>query len=338
MYRVARPHHLVQLFYLCAALSGHIHRFGLADPQCLPSILWSSYFAPHVDTIDDLLAKPMVDFDPEVHNQDLIGFFTSIPVSRILSSVSEVVQLYISKHRGDIQTDAFSVRLDLQDTKLRIWKGRQRQGAKKTYLVYLRDVVGICRLSCECSVFAVMGKVFDSNAVLLLGTRFPPCSRTVSLLEQHFLEQHPTLLQQLGPFYCVRYVDNRLLIVDSAKTNLPALQSVSPICSMNILLSWNMWYPRMPTKSFWDLISSHIKPDCIYSFVMNLGRFVSLKVRDPYIKRLQPSLLNDIVYYDTFGLLMIAKISFKLSIVCSFRQAFLDHSSAKHVDVPSSCC
>ena len=68
----------------------------------------------------------------------------------------------------------------------------------------------------------------------------------------------------------------------------------------------------MPIKSSWDLTSSHIKPDYIYSFVMSLGRFVSLKVRDPYIKRSQPLLLNDIVYYDMSGLLMIAKISFKL--------------------------
>ena len=164
-----------------------------------------------------------VDFDPEVHNQDLIGFFTSIPVSRILSSVSEVVQRYISKHRGDIQTDVFSVRLDLQDTKLRIWKGRQRRGARKTYLVYLRDVVDICRLSCECSVFTIMGKVFRQQRGATIGNQISPmlANLAVSLLEQHFLEQHPNLLQQLGPF-----VDNRLLIVDSAKTHLPALQQL----------------------------------------------------------------------------------------------------------------
>ena len=143
-----------------------------------------------------------VDFDPEVHNQDLIGFFTSIPVSRILSSVPEVVQRYISKHRGDIQTDVFSVRLDLQDTKLRIWKGRQRRGARKTYLVYLRDVVDICRLSCECSVFTVMGKVFRQQRGATIGNQISPmlANLTVSLLEQHFLEQHPNLLQTAWTF------------------------------------------------------------------------------------------------------------------------------------------
>ena len=169
-----------------------------------------------------------VDFNPEVHDQDLIGFVTSIPVNRILFCVSEVVERYISKHRGDIQTDVFSVRLDLHDNKLRIWKGRPRRGAQKTYLVYLRDVVNICRLSCECSVFTLMGKVFRQQRGATIGNQISPtlANLTVSLLEQRFMERHPDLIQQLGHFYCVRYVDNRLLIVESDKAHFTALQQL----------------------------------------------------------------------------------------------------------------
>ena len=45
---------------------------------------------PHMlKQLTTFLQNLPVDFDPELHNQDLIGFFTSMPVNRILSSVSE---------------------------------------------------------------------------------------------------------------------------------------------------------------------------------------------------------------------------------------------------------
>ncbi|CAE7585152.1 unnamed protein product [Symbiodinium sp. CCMP2592] len=166
------------------------------------------------------------DFSAEVHNQDLIGFFTSIPVQRILDSVGEVVQRYVRKHRADITQDVFSVRLDLQDSKLRVWKGRPRKGAQKTYLVYLQDIVAICRLSCECSVFTVMGKVFRQQRGATIGNQISPmlANLTVSLLEQRYMEEHQHVFRRVPHFYCVRYVDNRLLICSADHSHYSVLQ------------------------------------------------------------------------------------------------------------------
>ena len=169
-----------------------------------------------------------IDYNPEVHNQDLIGFFTSFPVSRILDSVTTVVQRYVQKHRCDISTAVFSVRLDLKDSKLRVWKGRPRRGAQKTYLVHQQDIVAICRLSCECSVFSVMGKVFRQQRGATIGNQISPmlANLIVSLLEQRFMEQYSSVFQHLGPFYCARYVDNRLLVCDADRAHCDVLQQL----------------------------------------------------------------------------------------------------------------
>eukprot|EP00439_Symbiodinium_sp_Y106_P006485 s8883_g1.t1 len=172
MYRVARPI-ISYNFFIYARL----FRATSIVLDLLIRVVCPQSFGlltlPHMLTqLTTFLQNLPVDFDPEVHNQDLIGFFTSIPVSRILSSVSEVVQLYISKHRGDIQTDAFSVRLCSG-----FGKGASDKVPRRRILciyVMLWVFVGSVVNAVSSPLWA---KFFDSNAVLLLGTRFPPCSR-----------------------------------------------------------------------------------------------------------------------------------------------------------------
>ena len=77
------------------------------------------------------------DADPVVYNQDLVGFFTSIPVFRILHAVRWAVTEYCLVKNVDPETTSFSVNLQEQDSKLRIWKGRPRKAAKRTVLIQL---------------------------------------------------------------------------------------------------------------------------------------------------------------------------------------------------------
>ena len=62
------------------------------------------------------------DADPVVYNQDLVGFFTSIPVFRILNlnAVRWAVTEYCLIKNVDVGSTSFSVNLQEQDTKLRI--------------------------------------------------------------------------------------------------------------------------------------------------------------------------------------------------------------------------
>ena len=189
--------------------------FGL---QTLPQML---------QTLRGFLEGLPEDFDPATHNQDLVGFFTSIPVSRILSSVEEIIHRYCKQQEVDLQTTQFSVVLQEKDVKLRIWRGRPRKGSKRTYSIFLRDVLSICQLSCECSVFTVMGRTFRQQRGATIGNQISPmlADLTVSLVEQKFAEQNARQLKQVADhFFCVRYVDNRLLIVDQRWMRLRCVQ------------------------------------------------------------------------------------------------------------------
>ena len=124
------------------------HCLGPYPSQCLP-----------LDTLPGILQKLTVllqqlpdDADPVVYNQDLVGFFTSIPVSRILNAVRWAVTEYCLVKDVDLESTSFSVNLQEQDTKLRIWKGRPRKAAKRALLIHLSDIVD-SQLSCDASVF-----------------------------------------------------------------------------------------------------------------------------------------------------------------------------------------
>ena len=131
-----------------------------------------------LDTLPSILQKMTVflqqlpdDADPVVYNQDLVGFFTSIPVFRILNAVRWAVAEYRLIKNVDVDPTSFSVNLQEQDTKLRIWKRRPRKAAKRTVLVHLSDIVDICELSCLQSCI----RSFVSVEVQQLGVRFPQC-------------------------------------------------------------------------------------------------------------------------------------------------------------------
>ena len=89
-----------------------------------------------------------------------MGFFTSIPVFRILNAVRWAVNEYCVLQKSDADRIYFSVNLREQDTRLRTWRGRPRKAAKRTVLIHLSDIVDTCELSCDASVFTVMHKVF----------------------------------------------------------------------------------------------------------------------------------------------------------------------------------
>ncbi len=176
-----------------------------------------------LDTLPSILQKMTVflqqlpdDADPVVYNQDLVGFFTSIPVFRILNAVHWAVPQYCLIKKVDVESTSFSVNLQEQDTKLRIWKGRPRKAAKRTVLVHLSDIVDICALSCDASVFTVMHKVFGQCRGATIGNQISPmlAGLTVSIEEEIYVRHLQSFFRDNKElFFCTRYVDNRLVVV-----------------------------------------------------------------------------------------------------------------------------
>ena len=116
----------------------------------------------------------------------------------------------------DLDSTSFSVNLQEQDTKLRIWKGRPRKAAKRTVLIHLSDIVNICELSCDASVFTVMHKVFRQCRSATIGNQISPmlAGLTVSIEEEIYVRHLQSFfVNNKELFFCTRYVDNRLVVV-----------------------------------------------------------------------------------------------------------------------------
>ena len=156
------------------------------------------------------------DQEPVVYNQDLVGFFTSIPVDRILQSIQWLIDQYLAKRRDELEDVIFSVNLREKDTQLRIWKGKQRKAAMKVHKILLKDVLEICRLSCEVSMFTVLGQTFRQTRGAAIGNQISPtlANATVAVYEQMFADKINYLFRAHSQnLWCIRYVDNRLVVM-----------------------------------------------------------------------------------------------------------------------------
>ena len=118
----------------------------------------------------------------------------------------------------DLESTSFSVNLQEQDTKLRtsIWKGRPRKAAKRTVLIHLSDIIDICELSCDASVFTVMHKVFRQCRGATIGNQISPmlAGLIVSIEEEIYVRHLQSFFHDnMEIFFCTRYVGNRLVVV-----------------------------------------------------------------------------------------------------------------------------
>ena len=121
-------------------------------------------------------------------NDDLVGFFNSVPRQQILDSLSRLVTLY--------QERDFPPRITISLRKLSnsecAWPGKPwARGAKHLKYLHVSDLESIVSVSFKAGVFTTLG---------LEWTQFLTSSRS-------FDSQHAEL------FIC-RYVDNRLLLAD----------------------------------------------------------------------------------------------------------------------------
>lgn len=188
------------------------HTFGHSD---LPTNFQQlQRFFEHMD----------LDAQLTVHNQDLAGFFASIPADRILTAIQDMLTTYTNlyPHTTDITT--FSINIRERNTKLRMFRGRQRQNAQRLKATQFQHLLPICELSLQASVFTQLGRTFQQMRGSAIGNQLSPilAKITVSHTEQAWLNiAGPTLQHNKHRIFITRYVDNRLTLCDDHFTTHP---------------------------------------------------------------------------------------------------------------------
>jgi hypothetical protein len=157
------------------------------------------------------------------HNDDLSGFFTSVPQSRITAAVQELIEMYCRKHPPNKKRAIwFTVSVKLRSSMGRTVRGKSRK-ATSSYKFCLDDIPAAVALSFAASYFTVFGLVFQQIHGSCIGSPISPtlCNITVAITEYHWLLTGSTLLNNV---YMNRYVDNRATIHEAHLMNYPEIR------------------------------------------------------------------------------------------------------------------
>ena len=266
----------------------------LLQKECFPRSYGIQTFPQTVQSLIHFLEQYPDDQQLRTYNQDLVGFFTTIPVERILRSVEWLVETFTSNN--GCNPDSVLKRDGHQTTCMERY--RPRQGSVRMCSIKLRDIVSICELSCQRSFFTVSQKIYEQQRGAAIGNQISPmlASLTVSLTEQQWHHRHQELLQQYdSQFLCLRYVDNRIVLLNPllhcfeplreflddnfyvAPVQLEAVPSVqaqckflgfdirlSPTRSFQLIMQNDLWRFKLPSR--FHAITKYVWPQRVSTF------------------------------------------------------------------------
>ena len=170
------------------------------------------------------------DFDshptPQIHNQDLAGFFTSIDTDRFVTSWHLTLH-FLSSTMNTQPDELFSVKPSVGNQQGDVVKGRTCRTLNVTRKIYIRDIEPIIRASLEMTQFSIGTAVFQQIRGSPMGSPLSPalCLMVVALSEEVWFRTYESQLSNMDlASRCLRYVDNRLCLPDPTWTNDPAFE------------------------------------------------------------------------------------------------------------------
>ena len=162
------------------------------------------------------------------YNDDLVGFFNSVPRDMIV----QALQMLISQYHDSTGVDRFSVdhRMSKPSSE-RALPHRPKGGTSRNLRVLLlRDVVGIVQLSFQTGVFVANHQCYQQIRGTCIGNQISPVLSSLPVILRERIRRHSfqVQMQQCGllseHFFICRYVDNRLLLCDALCSNLGAVR------------------------------------------------------------------------------------------------------------------
>ena len=165
--------------------------------------------------------------DYSFHNDDLKGFFTSVPHDCILQALNWVVRKYADSNPSKTHFDKVVFTVKTKSATIeRTIRGRSFACQSKDRILYLADLVAITKVALNVSHFSCMGKVFQQSRGACIGGQASPaiCAIVVAFREQMWLSSYNTLLSSRQ--LCIRYVDNRALMLSPEDEQLTRFKTL----------------------------------------------------------------------------------------------------------------
>ena len=188
--------------------------------QLLPVAFPHNLAKGDVFELIQLLKKGDFDFQPtpQIYNQDLAGFFTSIDTDRFVTSWHLTLH-FLSSTMNTQPDELFSVKPSLGNQQGDVVKGRTCRTLNVTRKIYIRDVEPIIRASLDMTQFSIGTAVFQQIRGSPMGSPLSPalCLMVVALSEEVWFRTFESQLSTMDlTSRCLRYVDNRMCLPDSS--------------------------------------------------------------------------------------------------------------------------
>ena len=162
------------------------------------------------------LQNTPTDQDYHLLNDDLVGFFNSIPQDRLLQSITILIDAYMSKYPSTTPHHkiVFYYAFKAKDKHHIIMRGKPPAHQHKTMCcLYLSDVFDIVQLSFEMGIFTAIQQCWRQVRGTSMRNQLSPilCDIAVTCVEQTWHATHRIWLQNHhASQFLFRYVDNRL--------------------------------------------------------------------------------------------------------------------------------
>ena len=170
------------------------------------------------------------DFDsqptPQLHNQDLAGFFTSIDTDRFVTSWRLTLH-FLSSTMNTQPDELFSVKPSVGNQPGDVVKGRTCRTLNVTRKIYIRDIEPVILASLEMTQFSIGTAVFQQIRGSPMGSPLSPalCLMVVALSEEVWFRTYESQLTNMDlTSRLLRYVDNRLCLPDPNWIDDPAFK------------------------------------------------------------------------------------------------------------------
>ena len=172
-----------------------------------------------------------IDISVEICNDDLVGFFTSLPQDRITQAVQHCLYTYYKLHptTQDPEEACFSVKSLQNQTVGRVFRGQIRKAASTNRVIYVKDILEIVKTSFSINFFQVMGVCYRQIRGSSIGNQISPvlCAIAVAFEEHIWTNMFHTFLQSHQMhLFLMRYVDNRFFIYPKELKSHPAMTMI----------------------------------------------------------------------------------------------------------------
>ena len=155
-------------------------------------------------------------------NDDLVGFFNSLPTDRLLRVVEFCQNEFFAKQPSSGRSRdgfCFSVRFAQKSSNGRVFRGKPRKfRSEHVKVMHAEDITPVVELSFRFAIFSVLNRCFKQQRGSPIGNQLSPilCGLAVSFEEEMWCRTHEVLIQSYRvSCWFLRYVDNRCLVFPS---------------------------------------------------------------------------------------------------------------------------